>query len=621
MILPALLLGAARALAQVIISPTAVVTGQAVGPTPFVARIQLSTDSIGDLQSVAFQVAPKAGSVTRPVSAVYYTDYLAARGYLDAASGQVGVPVFGLYANYLNTVTVTARFASGYTRQQAVLVTTPAFTDTYNLGSPTIVQPRTNSTTLSYDYLLLKNISGTQSPTVVDTDGEARWIGDTGENYFSSIFSGDSFYVAHSPPGGNTQTGFARLELDGTYTFLADYSDLGVISTNHHNYDPGKRGVLVPISTATDTECIVLEVDTTGNILKSWNLAEIISAAMTAGGDDPTQFVARDGRDWFHNNANTYRASDDTIIVSSRENFVIALDYATGAIKWILGDVTKKWHQFASLRQYALTLTVGSLPPIGQHAVSITHDDDLLLFDNGTNSLLQRPAGDLRTYSSPRKYHLDTQAMTAAEVWNYPNSESIYSAFISSVYEDDPANYLINYANVTVNNTWIYSDILGLDATGAKVFEYRYPTAAYTWNAIPVHFENLVFTGPVTALAAGHPKFFTGETPLADGVYYLEFPETGNAFGYYSYLADPHYVYHFSLGYEYRFDVDDSQRGSYFYDFASQGVFYTSPTFPFPYLYDFSLGAVLYYLSGPTQADASAPRYFYNFATGQIITK
>jgi Arylsulfotransferase (ASST). len=30
------------------------------------------------------------------------------------------------------------------------------------------------------------------------------------------------------------------------------------------------------------------------------------------------------------------------VIVSSRENFVIAIDYETGAIKWILGDPTKK---------------------------------------------------------------------------------------------------------------------------------------------------------------------------------------------------------------------------------------------------------------------------------------
>lgn len=617
--LSAFLSGVGRVASQTI-SPTLVVTGQAAGPTPFIAHVQLGTDSIGVLQSVAFRVTPKAGSVTRPVSAVYFADYLDAHGYLDVANGQINLPVFGLYANRANTVMVTARFTNGYARQQQVIVTTPAFADENGFNSPLVVQPRTNSTALSFDYAILKNFSGTESPTIIDTDGEVRWVGDTGESTLSSIFFDNSFYVAHTPPDGSAQTSLARLELDGTYTLLSDYRTINVTDAAHHNYDPGKQGILVPVNTTVDTESVVLEVDTTGAVLKSWNLADIISAAMTAGGDDPTQFVARGGTDWFHNNANTYRKSDDTIIVSSRENFVIALDYETGAIRWILGDPTKKWYQFASLRKYALTLTVGSLPPIGQHAVSITHDDELLLFDNGTASAYEVPIGDARTYSTPRKYRLDTQAMTATETWNYPNPENLYSGFISSVYEDNPMNYLVDYAAAIVNGV-SYAEVLGLDATGATVFEYRYPFEKLAWNAIPIHFEDLVFTGPSTALAAGHPKFFTGEIPLTNGVYYLEFPENGNRFGYYSYLADPHYIYHFDLGYEYRFDVEDSRNGSYFYDFASQSVFYTSPTFPFPYLYDFSLGTVLYYFFDPSHPSSPAPRYFYDFATGQVITK
>ena len=75
------------------------------------------------------------------------------------------------------------------------------------------------------------------------------------------------------------------------------------------------------------------------------------------------------------------------------KTFVICIDYATGAIKWILGDPEKKWYQFPSLRQYALALAPGSLPPVGQHAVSITYDQGILVLDNGLNSLFQsRPA-------------------------------------------------------------------------------------------------------------------------------------------------------------------------------------------------------------------------------------
>lgn len=92
------------------------------------------------------------------------------------------------------------------------------------------------------------------------------------------------------------------------------------------------------------------------------------------GGDDPSVFI-RAPDDWFHNNACTYRKSDDSLIVSSRENFVICVDYETSAIKWILGDPTKAWYQYPSLRKFALTLGRDTYPPIGQHSVSITEDD------------------------------------------------------------------------------------------------------------------------------------------------------------------------------------------------------------------------------------------------------
>ena len=93
-------------------------------------------------------------------------------------------------------------------------------------------------------------------------------------------------------------------------------------------------------------------------------------------------------------------------------------------------------------------------------------------------------------------------------------------------------------------------------------------------------------------------------------------------FGYYAYLSDPRFIYHFDMGFEYWFDANDGHSGIYFYDLMSTHFFYTSPSFPFPYLYDFSLNTVLYYFPDPNRPGhyTANPRYFYNFATGQIIT-
>ena len=145
------------------------------------------------------------------------------------------------------------------------------------------------------------------------------------------------------------------------------------------------------------------------------------------------------------------------------------------------------------------------------------------------------------------------------------------------------------------------------------------PVINYTSGTVTVN--NLVYVNSITVQPA--PEFFKGEVALSSGVYYLAFP-SGRYFGYYSYLSDPHFVFHFDLGTEYVFNANDGKSGVYLYDFKSNGFFYTSPTFPFPYLYDFTLNTVLYYYPDPSNAghyNTNGVRYFYRFDTGKIIQK
>jgi len=146
------------------------------------------------------------------------------------------------------------------------------------------------------------------------------------------------------------------------------------------------------------------------------------------------------------------------------------------------------------------------------------------------------------------------------------------------------------------------------------------PTATPTATRTPTPTPTATYT-PTPTPTPTHPAFFSGEVSLGNGVYYLQFPN-GTPFGYYSYLTDPRFIYHFDMGYEYWFDANDGHSGIFFYDFMSNHFFYTSPSFPFPYLYDFSLNTVLYYFPDPNRPGhyTTNPRYFYDFATGQIIT-
>ena len=324
---------------------TITITGHTAGATPFISKLTLEVSNTTVLKSIQFEIDPKPGSVTRPLSGTYANYYLVGRGLEHPP--EIIVPVYGLYAGYANIVRLTYRFMDGSSKQGVTAITTAAFDDQgcgYN--TPTKLQPRSNSTQLSYDYIFDRSACGTFSPVILDSDGALRWVSPLPTQ--NAIFAATTFFdnAVYKTQGSQ----LVRIELDGTVLVVADYSNNGVVHF-HHNIDTGKTGLLMEPDTTSYFESTIMEVDShDGHVLKTFNMANIISAAMIAGGDDPSQFVFPTPTDWFHNNGATYNRADDSLVVSSRENFVICVDYNTTAIKWILGDPTKKWHQFASLR-------------------------------------------------------------------------------------------------------------------------------------------------------------------------------------------------------------------------------------------------------------------------------
>ena len=497
---------------------TITITGHTAGATPFISKLTLQVSNTTVLKNIQFAIDPKPGSVTSPLSGAYSNNYLASRGFEHPP--EIILPVYGLYAGYTNIVRLTYRFMDGSSKQAVTSITTATFDDQgcgYN--NPTKLQPRTNSTQLSYDYIFDRSGCGTFSPVILDSDGALRWVSPLptqGALNASSTFFDNAVYVTRGSQ-------LVRIELDGTVLVVADYSNIGVVHF-HHNVDTGKTGLLLEPDTTSYFESIIMEVDKDdGHILKTFNFAQIISAAMIAGGDDPSQFVFPTPTDWFHNNGAQYNRADDSLVVSSRENFLICLDYNTRAIKWIVGDPTKKWHQFPSLTKFALTLAPGSLPPIGQHSPSVTFDQGVMVFDNGQESQFQTPKGEHRDYASPRKYRLDLVNKVATEVWNFPMNESVHSPFCGSIYEDAPFNYVIDYAFVNggIPGLPTFAQLLGLDAGGEKIFYYQYPTMGCNtaYNSIPIHLENTKFptVGPQALNLSTRGLISVGDNVLIGG--------------------------------------------------------------------------------------------------------
>ena len=463
------------------------------GPTPFIASVALSGSGLDRASSVEFTIDPKPSATARPVHVAFSLDYLKRRGDYAAGATQLTLPLFGLYAGTTNAIHVDVRFADGSRASLPLAFGTAAYADPNAIyDRPLVMSRRSAGQALGFDYFFMKSAYG--PPVVVDADGEIRWAQTGTQSSVASILRGNGFDVV------DASLGLSRLELDGNRSTIATVQPS---SSNYtafqHNIDTGKVGMLVQPDTVVDgvanIESTLAEIDDSGTVIAEWRMADILSNYMLAAGDDPSSIV-RPGIDWFHMNSAIYDPRDDSLVVSSRENFVMKIDYASGALKWIFGDPTKYWHDSPSLREKALVLAGDGAYPDGQHSLSIAPTGDLLLFDNGQPASLPPTTalqGENRAYSSVASYGIPAGSMTAVQHWSFDHGQAIKSPFCSSAQQASDGSVLISYA--TADN-FAHARLVGLDPARNVVFDFQYdsPTSCGTsWNAQMIALESLTF--------------------------------------------------------------------------------------------------------------------------------
>lgn len=468
-----------------------VIAGSQPGVTPFISSVHITGQSVSQVTSLTFTVSPMPNSVSQPVNVIWSRAALFGRGYLQ--DNLINLPVFGLYAGYQNQVSFQFAFDDGSIQQLQYEISTEPYTDPTGVYlNPTILRARAPGSNLGFNYFILKSALG--SPVIVDTDGQVRWVVPASGS-FSVYFANGQFVTGT----GNSPPSVTVLQFDGTQSALPADLPQPLLSSFTHNIDPGPSGLLAEFNGTDDLgdsfDDIVAEISPFPSQppIQTFDMADILTTYMQKNGDDPSAFV-RPGADWFHLNASTYDPSDNTVIISSRENFLIKVNYSTHDIVWILGDPTKYWYTFPSLRAKALTLDAGGDYPIGQHAVSITSDGYVMVFNDGLGSLNQpsgEPAGLSRTYSEVSAYSVNAATMTAQNVWNFNYGQSIYSEFCGSSYEAPGNTYLVDFA--TADN-YAEARLVGLDPNQNVVFDFQYASpspCAAAWNAIPIPLENL----------------------------------------------------------------------------------------------------------------------------------
>src|SRR5262245_63527878 len=113
------------------------IIGQTPDVTPFISKVTLEVSDTSVLKSIQFMVTPKPGSVTRPLSGTYANSYLVDRGFENQQTGEVVLPVYGLYDGYNNVVRLTYRFMDGSSKQANMRIPTAAFNDPCGYETPT----------------------------------------------------------------------------------------------------------------------------------------------------------------------------------------------------------------------------------------------------------------------------------------------------------------------------------------------------------------------------------------------------------------------------------------------------------------------------------------------------
>ena len=163
-----------------------------------------------------------------------------------------------------------------------------------------------------------------------------------------------------------------------------------------------------------------------GSVVGEWSLADMLDTRRI--GYDAVEhdskwdhLFGQDTHDWTHANAVFYDEATDGILVSTRhQDAVVRFDRATGEPTWILGP-RKNW---GPEYRHLLLEPIGPEPFIWnyhQHAVNVTDEGTVLVFDNGNNraSPYDWQLPDELNRSRAVEFRIDPVAMTVEKVWSY----------------------------------------------------------------------------------------------------------------------------------------------------------------------------------------------------------
>ena len=414
------------------------------------------------------------------------------------------LPVYGLYADYENTVEMVLSTGE---RQLLKIKTAPL-----PEGVPKSTYIYTTAEYMGSNLMFL-TAAMKAMPAGYDYQGEVRW-------YATRNFAFDLKRLAN----GHILVGTERLvKMPYFTTGLYEMAFSGKIFREyvipcggyHHDQFEMEDGNLLVLtfdfySDTVEDECVLLDRQT-GEILKKWDYKDILPHYPVAGSG------SQDAHDWFHNNAVWYDEKTHSLTLSGRhQDVVINIDFDSGQLNWIIGDPTSWPEEYQKYFFRPIGDTEHFAWQYEQHACVVTPTGDVMLFDNG-HFRSKDPAHyvlNADNYSRGVRYRINTEEMTIRQVWQYGQERGaeFFSPYICNVEYYEEGHYLVHSGGIG------YEDGKTCEGLAAsKSMQPQNKGHIYTFNSITCELkdEELMYEMHIPAnfyRAEKLPLYYANET-------------------------------------------------------------------------------------------------------------
>ena len=258
----------------------------------------------------------------------------------------------------------------------------------------------------------------------------------------------------------------------------------------------GKRNAYIQLNgerVNSDSDFIIQFDRKNSRIVKEWDLAKHLDV-----GRADVNFL-RPG-DWLHMNGLAYDASDNSIIVSGRNQGLVKVSL-DDELKWILAP-KRNWKKSGrdgngfETKPYLLTAVNSENKPYkssvqngdvsaddfdfswGPHSPKILSNGNLLLYDNG----FYRNYNNEDNYSRAVEYKINQTDKTVKQVWQYGKERG--TALFSSIISD--ADFLPNTNNILMTSGFVTPKV----NHSAKIVEVNYETGEEVFEAT-LYYKNV----------------------------------------------------------------------------------------------------------------------------------